>query len=248
MTADKHEQNEDALAQIEALDSVRILRMRHDPDNRFSAPFIKALNLALDEIEADGSARSAVITGARDKYFSNGLDLTWIAGRTVQEWGPFLESFVFLLDRVLTFPKPLVAAINGHAFAGGAFLACAADWRVMRSDRGWCCIPEIDLRLDLPPGHLALLSYVVGKRNCDRLSLTGERLTAAQALELGLVDETAEKDEVLPRAVEMAKRLGTKNQEQYARHKLNLRAEPSRALRIEDPEYINAMLKEKKFT
>lgn len=229
---------------IEAAETTRVVRMNRG-ENRFNREFIAAIMAALAELEADSAVRAVVFTGAEEKYFSNGLDLNWIAGQSPGEWAEFLTEFVTLLHRVFTFPKPVVAAINGHAFAGGMFLACGADWRVMRQDRGWCCIPEIDLRLELPPGHIALLVYTVGHRQADWLSLSGCRLTAEQAVKIGLVDEAVSREALLPRALEQARLLGAKNPRQYASHKQGLRGWAARALIEDDPKFVRAMLASK---
>lgn len=233
------------LVEIEASATVRIVRFNHAPENRFSLDFVGAINQALDQIEADKSARSIVFTSALEKYFSNGLDLSWIITQPNDVWSGFLIEFDRLLHRVFVYPKPTVAAMNGHAFAGGLFFALACDWRVMRGDRGWCCIPEIDLGLDLPPGNIALIAHVIGTRNADFYGLSGARLTAAQALGIGMIDQTAEKDQVLPRALETAEMLGAKKTEQYRRHKLGLRARAARVLLEDDPPFIAALVKDK---
>ncbi|HUT51751.1 MAG TPA: enoyl-CoA hydratase/isomerase family protein [bacterium] len=231
------------IVEIEAEQSARVIRMRSGDENRFNRGLVDALNRALDEIEGESSARSVVFTGAHEKYFSNGLDLSWLISQPHQIWSDFLVDFDRMLYRVFTYPKPVVAAINGHAFAGGLFLALCADWRVMREDRGWMCIPEIDLGLDLPPGNIALIEQAIGRRQTEVLSLSGTRLSAAEALKIGMIDETAPADQVLPRALETAKRLGAKKPAQYASHKKGLRAEAARILDEEDPPFIRSLVK-----
>jgi enoyl-CoA hydratase/carnithine racemase len=234
------------IVEIEAAGSARIVRMNSQDENRFNRGLVDALYRTLDEIERDGGARSVVFTGAHEKYFSNGLDLEWLIRQPPQAWSDFLVDWELLLHRVFTFPKPVAAAVNGHAFAGGLFLALAADWRVMREDRGWLCIPEIDLGLDLPPGNLALIQQAIGHRQTEILSLTGVRLTAPEALKIGMVDEIAPAEAVLPRALEAAKRLGAKNPAQYASHKRGLRAEAARLLHDADPPFIRSLVKTKR--
>jgi enoyl-CoA hydratase len=233
------------LVEIEKISSVRVIRMNNQGENRFNGPFVEALNHALDEIEAEPGARSVVFVGAHEKYFSNGLDLNWLLTQPAEGWADFLVSFDRLLHRAFTYKKPTVAAMNGHCFAGGLFLAFCCDWRVMREDRGWLCIPEVDLGLDLPPGNVALISYVLGTRKTDILALTAGRLTAKEALEIGMVDEVAKKDEVLDRAIEQARKLSAKNPQNYATIKKSLRAAPARVLFEEDPPFIRALVKEK---
>jgi enoyl-CoA hydratase/carnithine racemase len=234
------------IVEIEAAQSTRIIRMNSGEENRFNRGLVDALFRALDEIERDGGARSVVFTGAHEKYFSNGLDLAWLITQPQEAWSDFLVDFDRLLHRVFTYPKPVAAAVNGHAFAGGLFLALCADWRVMRQDRGWLCIPEIDLGLDLPPGNIALIQQAIGHRQTEILSLSGARLTAPEALKIGMVDEIAPADAVVPRALETAKRLGAKNPAQYASHKRGLRAEAARLLHDADPPFIRSLVKAKR--
>jgi enoyl-CoA hydratase len=233
------------LVEIEAKDSVRIIRMNHADENRFNGPFVDALFKALDEIEAEPGARSAVFTGAHEKYFSNGLDLNWLLTQPAEGWADFLVLFDRFLHRAFTYKKPTVAAMNGHSFAGGLFLAFCCDWRVMRDDRGWCCIPEVDLGLDLPPGNVALISYVLGTRKTDILALTAGRLTSQEALAAGMIDEVAKVDEVLDKAIEKARQLSAKNPQNYATIKKSLRAGPARVLFEQDPPFIRSLVKEK---
>lgn len=230
------------LVEIERNQDIVIVRMNNG-ENRFNGNFVAAMNEALDEIAANDDLRAAVFTGTQEKFFSNGLDLNWILQLPNEEILPFLLEWEKLLNRTFTFPKPLVAALNGHTFAGGLFFALCADWRVMRRDRGWCCVPEIDLCLELPPGNIALIAHVVGHRNTDYLAMTGRRLTAEEAQSLGMVDEVVEINEVIPRSILMARELGGKNPQQFASHKMKLRAGAAKVLAEEDPAFIEEMIK-----
>lgn len=228
------------LIEIEKSEEIAIAMMNNG-ENAFNGSFLGAINEALREIESDNNLRAAVFTGSHEKYFSTGLDLNWIIQLSNEERLSFLLAWEKLLHRAFTFPKPLVAAINGHAIGAGLFFALCADWRVMRRDRGWCCVPEIDLGLELPPGNISLISHVVGSRNTDYLALTGRRVAAEEAQRVGMVDEVEEIEDVIPKSVLMARELGRKNLQQYASHKLNLRSHPSRVLEQEDPVFITEM-------
>lgn len=230
------------LVELQAEKKIRIMRLNNG-ENRFNREFVDAINHALDEVENDKAARALVVTSYHRKIFSNGLDLNWIVNLPFEDIEPFLIYFDRMLHRVFTYPKPMVAAMNGHAFAGGLFLALCADWRVMREDRGWCCVSEIDLGIDLPPGNAALVVHTVGFRRAEDLALTGRRLTAREALEVGLIDQVAGEKDVLPRAMAKAEELSAKNTELYARHKRTIRMEPARLLFEEDPKFISNMLK-----
>jgi len=208
-------------------------------ENRFNRDFLDSILGALDEVASDHEAACAVITGAHEKHFSGGFDLEWIstAGRGLTK---FLLDFVKYMHYLFLFPKPVVAAINGHAFAGGLLTALCCDWRVMRQDRGWCCFPEVDIGIQITPGVAALVSHVTGRRNADLIFLTGRRLDGPRSLALGLVDEIAAAEAVLPRAIEVAKELGSKDRTTFAAHKRRLRADAARVLLEDDPVFIRS--------
>jgi len=228
----------DDLIKIESHGPVTLLRMNAGPENRFNPDFVRALSENLDRLENDPSVKAAVITGAHPKYFCNGLDVQWMSTQNPQDLQPFLKTYLVMLHKFFVFPKPLVAAINGHAFAGGIFLALTADWRVMRSDKGWCCMPEIDLGFPLPPGHLAITAYAVGTRLAERICLTGERLTAQQALNMGLIDQAEPDEEVLPRALQKAEELGRKKQPDYRIIKLDYRRKAAKVLQDDAENFV----------
>ncbi len=106
-------------------------------ENRFNRTFIDALNEALDTVENSSGPAALVTIGGEDKFYSNGLDLAWLSGDGQGEAPEFIKTVLKLLGRIMAFPVPTAAAINGHAFAAGAMLALAHDFRVMRSDRGF---------------------------------------------------------------------------------------------------------------
>src|SRR5262245_2585568 len=188
---------------------VFVLRMEAG-ENRFNRPFLDAMTAAFDEVEAATGPVALVTTGA-DKFYSNGLDLAWITGDGAAEGAAFVADFLRFLGRVLACPVPTVAAINGHAFAGGGMLALAHDARVMRADRGFFCLPEVDLGMALAPGMLALIQAKLDPRPCSDLILTGRRIGGGEAAALRVVDEAVDSEQVLPRAIERATALAAKN-------------------------------------
>ncbi|MCA1655018.1 MAG: enoyl-CoA hydratase/isomerase family protein, partial [Pseudonocardiaceae bacterium] len=124
-------------------DDVFVLDLGAD-ENRFHPDWVQAMHTALDEVEQ--AVPRALVTTASGRFYSNGLDLDWL-GQHGAELQTYVAGVQGLLARVLEFPAPTVAAIPGHAFAAGAMLAFAHDIRVMRADRGFFCLPEVDLRI-----------------------------------------------------------------------------------------------------
>ena len=115
-----------------------------DGDNRFRPDRLEAWHSELDKVEAAGSPAALVTTGAK-RFYSNGLDLEWMMGEGKEEAEGYIPAVLALIARVLTFPAITVAAMNGHAFGAGGQIALAHDFRVMRTGRGYFCMPEIDM-------------------------------------------------------------------------------------------------------
>ncbi len=171
-------------------------------DNRLTDDVLGEFRRLLDELEAGVGARALVTTGS-GKVWSNGLDIGFMAEHPSQMWR-YLADVERLLARVIVLGVPTIAAITGHAFGAGAMLALCHDMSVMRSDRGYWCLPEIDLGMDLSPGEHLLVAERLLPQTRNRALLTGERFTAAEALAAGIVDEVADEGGVVDRAVEIA--------------------------------------------
>jgi len=184
-------------------------------ENRFNRPFLEAMSGALDEVEGASGPAALVTVGGEAKFYSNGLDLNWITGAGQGEGGRFISDVIRFLGRMLAFPVPTVAAVNGHAFAAGLMLALAHDFRVMRADRGFLCLPEVDINIPLSPGMLAVIQAKLDIATCRDLILTGVRIGGAEAAVRRVVDEAAPAEEVVSRAVARAESLATKDRATY---------------------------------
>jgi enoyl-CoA hydratase/carnithine racemase len=194
---------------LERREAVFVLRM-HAGENRMRSDWIEAFASALDEVEASQGPAALVTTG-EDKFYSNGIDLGWLGGEGQPHARAFLEALHRLFARVLAFPVPTVAAINGHAFAAGGMLALAHDFRVMRSDRGYFCLPEVDLGLPLQPGMLALIQARLPRATAHEAIVTGRRYAGADAVARQIAEAAVREDEVLPRALALAGELAGKH-------------------------------------
>jgi Delta3-Delta2-enoyl-CoA isomerase len=210
---------------IERDGDVWILRMRAG-ENRFNAESVAAINEALDRAgSADGP--SALVTTGDGKFYSNGLDLGWLATAGPEAAG-FVAGVHRLLGRVIGFPAVTVAAVNGHAFAAGAMFAIAHDFVIMREDRGYWCLPEADLGLPLTPEMFAVVTAKLPRRTAHEAIITGRRYDARQGQAAGVVHWTASEDEVLAAAVTLARELARKDRGTLAAHKRLLYGEAIR--------------------
>ncbi len=138
------------------------ITMRDQPnENRFTLEFLKQFSEQLDLIEQEVKRKgggAALITTAEphSKFFSNGIDLHYTATHP-DDVAELMSVSLKLISRILLLPIPTFAVVNGHCFAGGLMLAMAHDYRLMREDRGWLCLPALDLGMQLPLAFYELL-------------------------------------------------------------------------------------------
>lgn len=204
---------------IEEHGAVRLLRWA-DGENRFNLESLAALHGAVDELVAIDGPLAVVLTG-NGKFFSNGLDLDWM-GENPGSAGQVVDEVHRLFGRIMSFSAITVAAVNGHAFAGGAMLATCFDYVVMRDDRGYWCLPEADLGLPLTDPMFAVISSKLPRRAAQEAILTGRRWDAAQALAAGIVHHTAAEPDVVAKALELATVGATKKRNTIEVHKQQL--------------------------
>lgn len=173
-----------------------------DGENRFHPDWIAAFGAALDEVEkADGPR--ALVTAATGKFWSNGLDLEWLTAHA-DDYHDYVVSVHRLFARVLSLPLVTVAALQGHTFAAGAMLSLAHDFRVMRADRGYWCLPEADINIPFTPGMSALIQSRLTPRTAHEAMITARRYGGADAASAGIVDRAAPEDAVRSTAIELA--------------------------------------------
>jgi Delta3-Delta2-enoyl-CoA isomerase len=189
--------------------SVYVLTMNAG-ENRFNRNSLAAINGALDEVEKE-SGPSALVTTGTGKFYSNGLDLDWIGGPECDDRPAFIRDVQRLLARFLSFPRPTVAAANGHVFAAGAMMLLAHDFSVMRADRGFFCLPEVDIGIPFTVGMTALIASKLPQPTFHEACTTGKRYGGADAVRAAIVTEAAAEADVLTRAVARAAELASKD-------------------------------------
>lgn len=176
-------------------------------ENRFLPDFVSTWHALLDEVEQAAGPKALVTTGS-GKFYSNGLDVEYMT--KCGDIPSYVSSVLAVMKRVLVFPAYTVAALNGHAFGAGAQIALAHDARLMRADRGFFCMPEIDMKAHLHPGMTAIIQARLPHQSAHELIVTGTRYPADLALSRRIVDAVHAEDELLPRAVELAARYAGK--------------------------------------
>ncbi len=188
-----------------------------DGENRYRADSVGEWHALLDELAATEGPLALVVQGT-GKFFSNGLDLDWMTAHP-EDSEAMLAGVHRLFGRMLTLGCYTVAAINGHAFAGGAMLSCAFDERIMRADRGYWCLPEVDLGLPLTPAMYATVAAHLPHATLHEAIVTGRRYGGEEALAAGIVERTGAEGGLLPLAVERARAMAGKDRAVIAAHK-----------------------------
>lgn len=179
-----------------------------DDENRFSPVFLDDIDTALDQLLADGA--QGLVTTAGGKFYSTGLDLEWLGAHSDQgQW--YIRRVHQLLARVLTLPVPTAAAVVGHAFGAGAMLVLSHDFRVMRADRGYFCLPEVDIRIPFNPGMAALIQTKLTPQAAVASMTTGRRFGGPDAQRFGIVEATADEGHVTTAAVDVVRPLQGKD-------------------------------------
>ncbi|MGW0947795.1 enoyl-CoA hydratase-related protein [Streptomyces sp. NPDC002623] len=157
------------------------------------------------------------------KFYSNGLDLDWLLANLSEHPG-YVISVQELFARMLSLPVITVAALQGHAFAAGAMFSLAHDFRVMRADRGYWCLPEADIDIPFTPAMSALIQARLTPRTAHQAMLTAHRYSGVDAVAADIVDRAVAENEVRTAAIELAQSqadkaggtLGTMKSRMYA--------------------------------
>lgn len=194
-----------AAVSVEMRGPVAVVQMARGKANALDTDFCRSLAAGLGGLAGRG-CRACVLTG-RGSTFSAGVDLL-----RLRDGGPgYLDAFLPALSAaflaVFDCPVPVVAAVNGHAIAGGCILTCGCDYRVMNQEHGRIGVTELLVGVPFPVTALEILRFAVGTHRLTELACFGRTYRAAEAVGLGLVDEAVAGTEVLARAVEVAAEL-----------------------------------------
>jgi enoyl-CoA hydratase/carnithine racemase len=215
----------------------------NDGENRFNPTFLNVFMDTLDDIENKTDATTLLVTASHEKIFSNGIDLEWLVPIIQRNDIAQAKDYFYLLNRlfkrIVTYPLLTVVAVSGHAFAGGAILCCAFDFRFMRSDRGFFCFPEVDLGIPFLPGMNALLKKAMPMYMVEYMQYTGVRLTADQCAEHHIINQACPVETLMEDSMAFAKAIN-KRRPVVAELKKRLNKEILHAIDIEDIAYIES--------
>ncbi len=211
-------------------------------ENRHNPDFNRVILAVFDEIEADEGVSSVVITSSDEKNWSLGIDVEWIAGAMQRGEMDAVKDFTYglgkIFARILQFPMPVVASINGHAFGDGTIMACACDFRFMRADRGYFCFPEVDINIPFFPSMLAIIKKAMPYYKLEELVYTGKKATGKELEESHVIVKACENPEtLLAEAIAFAGTF-TKGRWIFGEHKRRLHKHIIEIIEKEDPAFI----------
>jgi enoyl-CoA hydratase len=200
--------------EIQERGEIAVLRMQHGKANAFDVEFCEALVNRLAEL-TQPSIRALVITG-QGQIFSAGVDLLRILEGDSEYLRSFLPALKKAFETLFCFAKPVVAAINGHAIAGGCVLACAADHRLMASQSGRIGIPELLVGVPFPTLALEIVRLAAAPTHFRAMVYRGATFSPEEAQEKGLVNATTEPERLLDEAIAAARALAAVPAEVFA--------------------------------
>ena len=204
-------------------DGIAVLTMRHGKANALDTEFCDALAARFAALR-DSDARAIVLTG-QGGIFSAGVDLRRLSEGGADYIRQFLPALHRLYDAVFFHPKPVVAAINGHAIAGGAILAACADRRVMARGGGRIGVTELLVGVPFPALAFEILRFAAPARYLAEFTLSGATYPIDAALERGWIDELAAPEELLKDAIAVATELAALSPPAFAATKRQIRAQ-----------------------
>lgn len=234
------------MIEFETRDSVGVMRMVRGKGNSLNIEFTKLLTAALDEAEAS-DAKAVVLTG-EGKVFSAGVDLNALSSGGQAGIEEFLEALTTFLRRLATFSKPVVAAANGHAIAGGCIAVLACDYRIMARGTSRIGVTELLVGVPFPTWAFEIMRFGTPRAHLADLCYSGRTVDPEEGLRLGLLDEVVDAELLLERAIEVAAQLGRVPHEAFATTKRQLRRPMIEAAEhrapLDDPGIIQVWIKD----
>jgi len=212
---------------------IATITMSHGKANALDIEFCQAMTALFGELRSKADITAVVLTGQNNGkagMFSAGVDLKRLSAGGADYVTEFLPTLHALYDAVFFFPKPVIAAINGHAIAGGAVLAACADRRVMASEAGKIGITELQVGVPLPALAFEIVRFAVPSRYLAEFALGAGTYATADALQKGWVDEVVDGWELMPRAMRLAKLHASMSPEAFAQTKAQIRQPVTDAL------------------
>jgi len=220
---------------------VATLTLNRGKVNAINEALAEELRENLEDILSDNSVKAVLLTG-QGVFFSFGLDIPEFLSYSKQDFNRFVRKFADLYTYIFTYPKPVIAALNGHTIAGGFMLATACDYRVMVTGKSRISLNEITFGSSLFPGSAEMLRYCVGDRKAEIIGVTGDMYSAEQAKEMGLVDLVSTEESLTQDCMTVAAGFVSRFGLAYQSIKKLLRSDTALNMREKDDRYREEMI------
>ena len=213
--------------------------------NAHNLEFAQQLLGLLKQAEEDKSNKALILASSDEKSWSQGIDVPWMMGSIQSGKHDDVKEFLHTMDACFTlimeYPMPVIAAINGHTFGNGSVLACACDFRFMRSDRGFFCFPEVDMSIPFVPGLIDIILKAIPTYRFNEMMLSGRRLSAQELKNDKVIDQTFDSADALFEGALTYAKTFTKGRAIFAEHKRRLHKPVIDAVAEKNPPVIDAM-------
>ena len=228
---------------VSVKDRLTTITLSRGKSNALNRELITELDDMLKNISADDNIGGVILTGTAP-FFSAGLDLVELYGYNEEEAKSFFQLFFSFTANIVSFKKPIIAAISGHSPAGGCVIALACDARVMAEGQFIIGLNEVPVGIIVPNSIFQLYSFWIGKAEATRSLLTGKLYQPEEALSVGLVDELVRNESLLTAAERKIKKFMELEHNTWSESKLNIRAELIAAMKTDQSETLDKMLKQ----
>jgi enoyl-CoA hydratase/carnithine racemase len=178
--------------------------------NALNEVMVEEIAKSFEDLAIDNAVQSIIFTGS-GKFFSFGFDVPEFLNYSKNDFIRFLEKFTNFYTYLFLFPKPIVAALNGHTIAGGCMLATACDFRLMVTGKARISLNEITFGAPVFAGSVEKLRYCAGSRNAQSILYSGAMYSAEEAFQLGLVDQVSSEEALAEDASKVAHELAQKD-------------------------------------
>jgi Delta3-Delta2-enoyl-CoA isomerase len=224
-------------------DRLAIIALDRGKSNPMNAEMVKELTTLIQSVDADDNIGGLIITG-KESFFSAGLDLIEIYDYNEEQTATFWRDFLNLQAKMVSFKKPMVAAISGHSPAGGCVMALCCDYRVMAQGKYIIGLNEIPVGIIVPDSIFNLYAFWLGGRNAYQYLMEGKLLSVDEALQVGLIDEICNPESVISTAERKIRTYMQFNAATWSQSKLNLRKELIAKASADQTENLSMMLKQ----
>ncbi|MCP4539938.1 MAG: enoyl-CoA hydratase/isomerase family protein [Chloroflexi bacterium] len=209
------------MIQTERREQVAIIKLNRPVTNALNLELVNELTEALQNMKDDTDVHSVVLSSSNEKFFSIGFDIPYLFELTMRDFAVFYRAFNRASIDLYTFPKPTIAAMPGHAIAGGCILPLCCDYRFIAQGRKLMGLNEVKLGVPVPYPVDCILREIIGVRIAREVVEVGEFYPSEELLQMGMVDQVVPSEYVMPKSIEKAESLGALPQPAFAKIKQN---------------------------